>query len=212
MILVFPMNIFQSKVFQSAAVAPAAIATMVAGSPLFVVTLAQPAAAQQRICVMDEDRGEVYCGRPASRDEIRRANRGNGRFGRNRGIYGQGDDRDYDDRTYDGRYGNDDDYRVRNTLNALYQDVLGRSIDRSGLKTYGRRLDNGWSLSRVRKDLANSDEARDRLNDIYRRVLSRDIDSDGLRTYRRRLADDWTLYDVEESVSKSDEARSRKRR
>ncbi len=207
MILVFPMSVFQSKVFQSAA-----IATLVACSPLLAVTFAQPASAQQHICIVDENGGEVYCGRPASRDEIRRANRGNGRFGNNRGIYGQGDDRNYDNRDYDDRYDRNDDYRIRNTLNTLYQDILGRSVDRSGLKTYGRRLENGWSVSRVRKDLANSDEARDRLNDIYRRLLKRDIDSSGLKTYRRRLADDWTLYDVEESVKKSDEARSRKRR
>lgn len=156
----------------------------------------QPAAAQQRLCIVDENRGGVYCGRLASDDEIFRA--GTYDRGQNQGPY-QGDRRDSVNRN--------SQESLRRQINEVYQDILGRRADRNGLNTYGRKLQSGWRLDRVRQDLANSDEARDRLNDIYRRILNRDIDSGGLKTYRRRLADDWSLIDVEQDVRQSDEAR-----
>ena len=48
---------------------------------------------------------------------------------------------------------------------AIYRanrEILGRPADRSGLRTFRGRIQDGWSLSRIRQDLANSREARRR--------------------------------------------------
>jgi hypothetical protein len=47
-------------------------------------------------------------------------------------------------------------------IDRVYREVLGRSADSSGLRTYQQRLRDGWSLSRVRQNLADSNEARRR--------------------------------------------------
>lgn len=47
-------------------------------------------------------------------------------------------------------------------IDQIYREVLGRSADSSGLRTYQQRLRDGWSLSRVRQSLADSNEARRR--------------------------------------------------
>ncbi|NJR68336.1 MAG: DUF4214 domain-containing protein [Synechococcales cyanobacterium CRU_2_2] len=166
---------------------------------------AQQRMAQQRMCIVEEERGIVYCGRLASDREIVQAGQRD-RDNRNQGHGGYGggyDNGDYHNGGFDRNSGE----TLRQQINEVYQDILGRRADRNGLNTYGRKLQSGWRLDRVRQDLANSDEARDRLNDIYRRVLNRDIDSGGLKTYRRRLAGDWSLIDVEQDVRQSDEAR-----
>lgn len=75
----------------------------------------------------------------------------------------------YVDRVADGSW---DLLRVRRDLaesreaadaiDRVYREVLGRSADSSGLRTYQQRLREGWSLSRVRQSLADSNEARRR--------------------------------------------------
>lgn len=128
---------------------------------------------------------------------------------------------------------------LRNRINQLYREVLGRDADPIGLETYLERLANGWSLRDVRRDLersseargrgrndrdsrdnqrsdrgrgfARSQEARDRINQLYREVLGRDADPSGLNTYLKRLADGWSLQDVRRDLERSDEARNRNR-
>ncbi len=185
---------------RSAAVIAALSSALLAS---FVLEI-QPAAAQQRFCIVDEARGQVYCGRPANDSEIFQAgqqtqnrNGGFGNGGSGHGSWGGGG------------FGNDRnaDENLRRSLNELYEDILGRRADRNGLNTYARKLQSGWNLGRVRQDLAESNEAGDRINDLYRRVLNRDADAGGLKTYRRRLAKDWSLQDVEQDIRQSDEAR-----
>lgn len=59
---------------------------------------------------------------------------------------------------------------ARTQINRLYREILGRSADRRGLISYQRRLERGWSMAQVRRDLMNSSEGRrrDRYYD-YRR-------------------------------------------
>jgi len=52
---------------------------------------------------------------------------------------------------------------ARNDLNLIYQQVLGRDIDSSGLATYQNALAEGFSLVDVRLDVAHSAEAQNRL-------------------------------------------------
>lgn len=96
-------------------------------------------------------------------------------------------------------------------LNKIYRDVLDRDIDRRGFRMYSQRIREGWPLSRVRKEVARSSEAREEINRIYRNRLGRDADQDGLRTYQKRLEDGWSLRRVEGALANSEEARQRRR-
>lgn len=49
---------------------------------------------------------------------------------------------------------------VRGQINQIYRDVLGRDADFEGLGTYQDRYNNGWSLSDIRRNIANSNEAQ----------------------------------------------------
>lgn len=95
-------------------------------------------------------------------------------------------------------------------LNKIYRDVLGRDIDRRGYRTYRDRFRDGWSWTRIRKDISTSREAKDAINNIYREVLGRDADREGMRTYQRRLEDGWSLRQVKRAISRSREARERR--
>ncbi len=104
---------------------------------------------------------------------------------------------------YDGNFSQD--------INRVYLDVLGRAADRDGLNTYGRRMQQeGWTLSQVRADVANSAEATRAIHNVYRQVLGRDADPQGLNTYRRQLVDGGNLNDIRRELANSPEARNRR--
>jgi len=95
-------------------------------------------------------------------------------------------------------------------LNAVYQEILARPVDASGLATYGDRLDQGRGLDWVSDRLRNSDEGKTvAINRLYREVLGRDVDAGGLRTYRKRLNRGWTLSQLRSHLANSTEARQR---
>ncbi|MDX1977270.1 MAG: hypothetical protein SFT94_06320 [Pseudanabaenaceae cyanobacterium bins.68] len=52
-------------------------------------------------------------------------------------------------------------------INRIYVEELGRNADREGLYTYQDRFDNGWSIEDIRRDIANSQEARNRYYHRY---------------------------------------------
>jgi hypothetical protein len=183
--------------------------TALAAAALTVPLMAPVGLAQsQRICIVDESSNRVYCGRAATAREI-----SNGGYDRNgnrtstngRDIYRDRDSR-YETRETSSRRDWSDLY---DDLEKIYQEVLGRSLDQDGLRTYLRRLDQGWSLVRIREDIANSSEARNALDAVYRRTLGRGVDPDGFRTYSRKIARGDSLGDVERELRKSDEARRR---
>jgi hypothetical protein len=95
-------------------------------------------------------------------------------------------------------------------VDRLYQDILGRPVDRDGLRTYADRIQRGGSLGELRRELARSPEGEQALNRLYQEVLGRTIDGGGYKTYRRRLEQDWSLRDVRRDISNSDEARNRR--
>lgn len=192
---------------------PLVLLAAIAPGPL-LATSAQAQSAQ-RICIVDEDTRRVYCGRTASRDEIRQAGLGQG--GRNidrrdnngsNGSNGRFGDRERFDSRGNRILSNSQKAQIRRALDDIYEEVLGRDLDEAGFDTYLDRIANDdWSLSRVRQDIADSQESRDRLNDLYREILRRDIDSDGLRTYRRQLAQGSSLNEVRRTLERSGEAR-----
>lgn len=95
-------------------------------------------------------------------------------------------------------------------ISEIFQEVLDRDVDRREYRRYSRRLQQGWSLSRVRREVARSEEAREEINRIYQEVLGRDADPQGLRTYQNQLADDWSLREVRRDIARSREARERR--
>lgn len=188
-----------------------------AAAALAVPLMGQTALAQsQQICIVEQNSDQVVCGRVATNREIssagygRNGNRGYGNSrhgGRSRqgGIYGNREHR-YETRTVSNRRDWSDVY---DELDDIYKDVLGRNIGRDGLKTYVRRLEQGWSLTRIRKDVAESDEAEQALDGVYRRILGRGVDPSGFKTYSRKLARGSSLRDVARDLQKSKEARGR---
>lgn len=113
-----------------------------------------------------------------------------------------------DNERYNGRRYSRDDYV---DINRIYRDVLDRNVDRRGYRVYSDRIKDGWSLSRVRREIARSSEAREAISRLYQRVLGRDADPEGLRTYQRSLEDGGSLRSVEREIARSQEARERRR-
>lgn len=95
-------------------------------------------------------------------------------------------------------------------LNALYQEILNRPVDSSGLTTYSKRLEQGKDLDWVSDRLRNSQEGKTiAINRLYQEVLGREVDPSGLRTYRKRLDRGWTLSQVRSRLINSSEGRQR---
>lgn len=180
-----------------------ALASAALAAPLMV----QPVLAQsQQICIVEQNSNRVVCGRVATNREV--ANAGYGRNGdrnsrNNRGVYRNGDSR------YETAANRRDWSDVYDELDDIYKEVLGRNIGRAGLRTYVRRLEQGWSLSKIRQDVAESNEAETALDQVYRRILGRGVDPAGFKTYSRKLARGASLRDVARELQKSDEARGR---
>jgi len=159
----------------------AAALTMLA--TLIGLTVPTPANAQQ-VCIVDRS-NRVVCGRRATQWEI---NNGVGGSGSGSGSGGFQGNRE----------------QTRRDVERLYREVLGRSGDRSGVDTYVNRVTReGWSMSRVRSDMAYSQESRDNINDLYRKVLGRNADPGGISAYTRQLSEgkslDWVRRDLERS-------------
>lgn len=65
----------------------------------------------------------------------------------------------YRDGTVVRRYSSDSRWEAAQLVRQAYLDVLRREPDRSGLRQYTNAiLNEGWSLTDVRRSLANSDE------------------------------------------------------
>jgi hypothetical protein len=94
-------------------------------------------------------------------------------------------------------------------INEIYREVLGRDADTPGLKTWTRKL-RRTTLKRVRREIAQSTEAKNALNRIYQEVLGRNVDPGGLETYTKNLAKSWSLSDVRRDIQDSEEAMSRR--
>lgn len=98
----------------------------------------------------------------------------------------------------------DDRNDFHNDIDEIYQEVLGRSVDNKGLRTYSKRLEKGDSLREIRTDIAQSDEATDVVKSIYRDITGRSASRSTIKDYTRRLAAGWTLNEVEDDISDSE--------
>ncbi len=103
----------------------------------------------------------------------------------------------------------DDDFRGDNRyqpINQIYVEILGRRADSEGARIYIQRLDNGWNLEQVRRDVAYSAEGERAINRAYLDILRRNVDPSGLETYRRYLASGRSMADVRRELANSREA------
>jgi len=97
----------------------------------------------------------------------------------------------------------------------IFQEVLGRDADPSGLSTYRARLREGWSENDLRSELKRSDEAKDRVAKqivirAYRELLGREPDESGLTTYTGLIRQKgWSEQRVRDTLKASDEYRNR---
>lgn len=103
-------------------------------------------------------------------------------------------------------------------IHHAFREVLGRTADPEGLRTYRARIINqGWTQDQVIKQLQRSDEARRidataAITQAYRDVLGREPDPEGLAHYRARWKDGWTQGQIRDDLRRSEENRNRKRR
>lgn len=93
-------------------------------------------------------------------------------------------------------------------INKIYREVLGRDAEPEGLKAWSQELSKS-TLRKIRREIAESDEARHALNRVYQEVLGRNVDNSGLKAYTKTLKKDWSLNDVRSSIQQSEEARQR---
>jgi hypothetical protein len=90
----------------------------------------------------------------------------------------------------------------------IYQQMLGRSPDASGLATYGAMLANGAGIATVQSVIAHSPEVQNDLNLAYQQVLGRAADSGGLAAYEDALAAGNTLANLRAMLAQSPEAQN----
>ena len=89
--------------------------------------------------------------------------------------------------------------------NLIYQEVLSRDADDSGLATWIDTAIN-QSLDAVRAEVANSPESRERIANLYRNILNREASADEINSWVNVLQNiDFTA--VEEAIRNSPEAR-----
>jgi hypothetical protein len=132
------------------------------------------------------------------------------------GTRGRGRDRDQDHgRPGDGPRPNGE--KIEKTINATFQDILGRKPDPGELSDFRSRFfDQGWTYGMLRDHLRTEERYRIELADkiikrAYLDVLGREADAGGLKTYRRNLLDrKWTEGDVRDDLRKSAEYRNRR--
>ena len=77
---------------------------------------------------------------------------------------------------------------VSGFLDALYQDVLNRTIDSAGSQTWTQAINNGTPRTTVATDiLASLESDQDEVNAIFTQFLGRTADSSGLSTFTAQL-------------------------
>jgi hypothetical protein len=91
-------------------------------------------------------------------------------------------------------------------VSQLYQDLLGRPVDDTGLAAWSGMLDAGATRSQVVLDIENSDEFRsNEVEAVYQRLLHRGADAQGLATFSAFLARGGTVEQVQALIAGSAE-------
>lgn len=94
------------------------------------------------------------------------------------------------------------------TINALYEQVLGRAVDPEGSATHSALLAQGATADMIGRLLAQSLESQNNLNLLYLQILGRPADTGGLATFTALLASGTKLGEVRRLLAQSSEAES----
>ncbi len=119
-------------------------------------------------------------------------------------------------------YGHGHPYRmdpaIIRKVERAYRDVLRRSPDKEGRRTYYYvMLERGWSESRLRKELRKSDEYHQQtiptvVRKVYREVLGREPDPSGFKFYTEKMSrDGWYESHLRKALKRSPEYANRGR-
>lgn len=109
-------------------------------------------------------------------------------------------------------YSEDERFRQANAVvKAMYRDILGRTVDASGLTTWSGLLASGSGLPALVDELTSSDEyIRMRITAAYRQVLGRAPEPGGMDFWHSEIrAGRATVDDVTRTFLSSDEFRDR---
>jgi len=97
-----------------------------------------------------------------------------------------------------------------------FREVLDRSADPEGLRTYRDRLmHQGWTEQRIIEQLQRSSEARainpdEAITRMYREILGREPDPGGLANYKAKWRDGWTQGQIRADLRRSEEYRNKR--
>lgn len=94
-------------------------------------------------------------------------------------------------------------------VSQMYQDVLGRAVDSSGLATYSGMIVRGTSVSQVWIDLAQSAEAASLIQSTYGSTLGRAPSSSEVSKQQAWLADGHTLRQLRVALILSSEGQAK---
>jgi hypothetical protein len=92
----------------------------------------------------------------------------------------------------------------------LFNDLLNRSGDASGIAAGTHFLLTGGTEAALRVQFAYSPEEERDINAIYLKHLKRPVDPNGLAYYQNLLSTSWTLNEVASNVEASPEAKNLK--
>lgn len=99
------------------------------------------------------------------------------------------------------------DYFYETSIYKIYEELLGREPDLSGLFWYIGLLNQGWNTEQVRAEIESSIEYKTRkISLLYQELLARIADSDGLSWYLSLVQNKgWNFAKVEEDIKDSSE-------
>jgi hypothetical protein len=93
-------------------------------------------------------------------------------------------------------------------ISQVWRDLTGKRPSRYDLREAIRDLSEGQSISRIRREIARSEDTKAAIDDLYNSVLGRSADSRGLNTWRSYLERDGrSLEGVRRELLRSPEMR-----
>ncbi len=97
---------------------------------------------------------------------------------------------------------------VGSQINGIYESVLGRAVDPTGLAACLNQVASGVSMTSIAQELAASQEAANNINGVYEQVMNRPVDPTGLAMGQIILASGGGLAGLRSALAQSAEAQA----
>lgn len=99
---------------------------------------------------------------------------------------------------------------MRNPINALYQNILGRAPDAEGAKYWQSQLDSGVPLNQIQQSFLNSQEYKARpITALYQNILGRAPDAEGAQYWQNQLNSGMPLSEIQQAFLNSQEYKAK---